>query len=1568
MDLGTLKAAIGDALARPAFDLEASKLGAATDPVPALLATLFRQPSLQLSGAGADLTGAQPSVHGTLAGAPASAYGFLTSMGVVATFSLDGAGTAQVLLVFTPASKNYGLADALPYLKTTVMSAFAWRDARFSFDTAAPATLPTTFPAAYNYAPNSAAVLGTLRKGMSFEATVSYTGTDTGMTWVLGAAPIAVSGPIESNGSEARFDLASAQLGSPTVGPFTLPMALHFVGLLTEVAATPATSAQVMPMSLGVLSGTLGLPTDAPSLAIPFCIEIFTDPPGQVTVVGRFASASRLLLHDVAGLLGVASLESQQPTSDFPVLSGLSLQTVALTVDLANKQFVMAAATLSYVPPGGAWEPFGTAVLTFDGLTVAFYAIGPLASPTFSTVIDATLGFAGGTLDAQIDLPALTFACELAENAPPIDLTKLLGSSFGGSFKVLCTALKVLGDPKNKSYRLQATVDGSHTWGFSVGTHGFELESIGFDLTIQSGSVSAGQIVAELDIAKTTVQISATYAKGDEGWTFSGGTEGVQAISLTDLVGEALALFDLSLPATAPQVTITDLQMTLSTGSKDFGFSCDGTVEVMGKTVDMGVDIGRTHDDPNDPSQTTLTFHGYLTIGDQTFTADFTSGTTGKSVKFEWDDTQGALGFEDIATYFGYRLPVLPEGLDLGLKRVDLYYDFNNATVVVSASSTHGQVLFASRTPQAGPNAKRRVYLFALDVRLDLELSDLPVVGDKLPAGARLGVKDLQVIASSASMEALDVTALNVLIVNELGDTGLIPASVGEGLTFAALLQMGSATQSMVVPLTGGGGARSVPMVADGDAMRTAGALAPTAPPPPPAYQAGAKWFDVEKNFGPVSIARIGLQYQQGSLFFLLDASLALGPLSFSLEGLGIGSALTSFTPKGTLTGLAVSFSSGPITIEGGLLSVPLSLLPPQVEFEYTGAVTIEVSPWSIAGVASYARVSGSPSFFLFAQVTGAFGGPPAFFVTGFMGGFGYNSRLSLPAPDQVYQFPFVAGLDNPSVFPDRTPMGVLKVLSAGTGAAVTPVQGEDWIAAGIMFRSFELVLGKALLVVEFGREFELALLGEATMSLPQGSSADAYAYVQLELEALVQPAVGYFGIVASLTPASFLLTKDCRLTGGFAFCMWFGPSSHAGDFVVSVGGYHPAFVVPAWYPQLSQVGFNWQVDAALVIKGGAYFALTPSAIMAGAGLQILFQSGCVKAWFIAYANMLIEWKPFHFKVGIGITLGASVRLDLLFTTVTITLEIGATLNMWGPPLGGLVTVHLFIISFSIPFGTADGGVPELKLWSDFATLLPHASGAAAQSAAALGAVAPGTGPLVLGVNINRGLARRDDGGTWYVRGDELIFSTSTNVPATGFTFGSGAAPRLAAGAQDVTPPAAIQIRPMGIADATSTHAVSITILETNKQQDLAAWTHVPQASNLPEALWGAPLPPGTKSPAPSSATVHGLPTGVQLIAPPATAGGSPGPMDTTGIIDALGGGYAPLVPARKDPMRPPVIDPATIGDMMTTLGSDRVLQVQKGLLTALADARALPPSSGPLADLGRQAGRVFTQAPMRAV
>jgi hypothetical protein len=266
----------------------------------------------------------------------------------------------------------------------------------------------------------------------------------------------------------------------------------------------------------------------------------------------------------------------------------------------------------------------------------------------------------------------------------------------------------------------------------------------------------------------------------------------------------------------------------------------------------------------------------------------------------------------------------------------------------------------------------------------------------------------------------------------------------------------------------------------------------------------------------------------------------------------------------------------------------------------------------------------------------------------------------------------------------------------------IPPDIGQIFMVAGIKFNSFKLVDSFALLAVSFGNHFEIDLLGLSTAVIPTpeaGQVITPLAVVQMALRAQFIPDQGFLGVEAQLTPASYILDRSCRLTGGFAFYCWFsGP--HSGDFALTLGGYHPNFNVPAHYPVVPRLGINWQLTRDIGIKGDAYFALCPHALMAGGHLEAVYQSGPIRAWFNAGADFLMSWKPFFYEASCHVNVGGSYTFEC-FGTQTISIDVGAELNIWGPDFSGDVTVDLCIVSFTISFGNSRPAIAPID-WSTF--------------------------------------------------------------------------------------------------------------------------------------------------------------------------------------------------------------------------------------------------------------------------
>ncbi len=477
-------------------------------------------------------------------------------------------------------------------------------------------------------------------------------------------------------------------------------------------------------------------------------------------------------------------------------------------------------------------------------------------------------------------------------------------------------------------------------------------------------------------------------------------------------------------------------------------------------------------------------------------------------------------------------------------------------------------------------------------------------------------------------------------------------------------------------------------------------------------------WFTVDKTIGPLRLARVGAEWKNGKIGLLLDSSVDYGGLHLGLTGLCVRVPPTFDVKKLKsdleldLEGVDVAYKGGAITIAGAFLKSKVAIAGTSTKTtQFDGMALIKALDFTIVGLGSYAAIGADPSLFIYAVLHKDLGGDPRFRVKGLAAGFGYNRRLIVPPIEQVHNFPLVrAALDENYFLPAKqakeTP---IQLAMRKLREYIPPAQGEYWFAIGLRFSSFEMIEAFALLSVSCGKDVQIALLGMATLTIPKLPKAETravtLAYAELALRAVIKIEEGIVAIEGRLTSASYLFSRDCHLTGGFAFCIW-TKGARAGDFVVTLGGYHPKFIRPAHYPIVPRLGINWQVTSELSITGGLYFALTPSCLMAGGELRAVYNSGRIKAWFVAYADFLLSWQPFYYTIEIGISLG--VRVDLALFSVSA--QLGVRLQIWGPEFAGRIEVDLSVCTFAIRFGPPKTPPPPLTAPEFVESFLPRPS------------------------------------------------------------------------------------------------------------------------------------------------------------------------------------------------------------------------------------------------------------------
>ncbi|WP_406276776.1 hypothetical protein OH799_06615 [Nocardia sp. NBC_00881] len=559
------------------------------------------------------------------------------------------------------------------------------------------------------------------------------------------------------------------------------------------------------------------------------------------------------------------------------------------------------------------------------------------------------------------------------------------------------------------------------------------------------------------------------------------------------------------------------------------------------------------------------------------------------------------------------------------------------------------------------------------------------------------------------------------------------------------------------------------------------------------------------------------------------------------------------------------------------------------------------------------------PSFFGYAGIGADPGiGIPLLRLTGVSAGLGWNSRMRLPEISELGDFPFLKALDDPGGIGavNEDPVQILKSLTVGEDAWVTPRDDELWVAVGLGFTIAELIKGRAMAVVQTGQDLAIALLGTAKADLPKEGSRK-YARIGADLRAVLKPGQGELAFDAQLTDDSFVLDPNCRLRGGVALRAWFGNSPHAGDFVYTVGGYHPNYRAPDRYPVVPRLGFDWDLTGNVTISGSAYLAITPAAAMAGGALAVRFHSGVVRAWCTAEVNALVKWKPFYVDVGLKVSIGVSASVKIVFVRITITVEVGVGLNIWGPPTGGEAQVKLWFISFTIGFGSARASTDKVLDWPGFAAMLPPAT----NNVRAL----PGSGLLV---EKHPGTQRGED--YWEVSANGFTFSTDTTVPVSKLYLGDATAAAEAG--------AALDIRPMGRRGLTSNQRVSLT--RDDEPLDLGRWTRSRRTANVASELWGT----GSTGSLPSGEghLVKDQLLGVQLTSPAARYGNSTGYMgeDALEFDPVRPDGAQPLDPDAGQVGAPPQRPEG--GGVIATIGTTIAEQEARGRLAGQLEALGL--------------------------
>lgn len=875
-------------------------------------------------------------------------------------------------------------------------------------------------------------------------------------------------------------------------------------------------------------------------------------------------------------------------------------------------------------------------------------------------------------------------------------------------------------------------------------------------------------------------------------------------VNLNDLI-KGISNNPIEIPEEVESITFSDFGVSFEKVDQGYDYSLFGQSDI---TFDLDIFVSKVETNfqviiESQENQKTYQLIGRLAIGNSYFNATLDLNDGNKKLSASWNAiNQNYLEFNDFVQALGFDALDIPEGLDFGLESASFTYNFTEKIFILEAKSVnYGTVIFVGLKSQQ----QESIYIFGLNLSSQINLSNLPLVGKQFPPEQTISIDDLQFLIVSQNLKTEEVNNFNNLLPENITKIPLQSQpttqdkpAINKGLNVSAILNFGDTTETLALP------------IASDNSATTADTSENPQPAPITTETDNTQWYPIKKAFGILYFARVGIQYQKEILWFLLDASISSTGLTLTLDGLSVGSPISKFEPKFNLKGIGISYESkGNVAIAGAFLRSTIN-----GKDEYSGALIIKTQAFTLSAIGSYTTTDdGHPSLFIYGILDKPIGGPPFFFVTALALGFGYNRSFILPKLEEIPNFPLVKAALNSS----KADLVGLTQIQRELTPYIPPKTGSIFLAIGIKFTSFKIIDSFALLVATFGDQFTLNLIGISTLTSPpilDEKQTFYLAKVRFALLARFVPAEGTLKVDGKILPDSYIFDTKCIISGGFAFYSWFKGDSQKGipegDFVLTVGGYHPRFNIPAHYPRVDPLALNWQINSELSIKGSVYFALTASAIMAGGRLESVWQSGNLRAWFIANAHFIVAWQPYFYDAEISLRMGASYTFNVFGWRKTISVDVGASLHIWGPEFSGTATIDLKIISFTIAFGSRTRKLPKPISWQQFKdSFLPDDN-------------------QICTLAIESGLLRKvENEDIFIVNPKEFVINTSSVIPLKNSNTGKGENKET------------FGIAPMGVDSSKFTQSdYNISIKKDNKDEN-ETFSFEPIYKNIPAGLWG---------------------------------------------------------------------------------------------------------------------------------
>ncbi|MFZ5480956.1 MAG: DUF6603 domain-containing protein, partial [Myxococcota bacterium] len=400
----------------------------------------------------------------------------------------------------------------------------------------------------------------------------------------------------------------------------------------------------------------------------------------------------------------------------------------------------------------------------------------------------------------------------------------------------------------------------------------------------------------------------------------------------------------------------------------------------------------------------------------------------------------------------------------------------------------------------------------------------------------------------------------------------------------------------------------------------------------------------VGRTFGPVRVDRVRVGVSVGETLTAeatVSGGVKLGPFALALADVGFGVTVTPGDGRGPFGGLAVEAGLRGPSGFGLALDVPGLgagggfLHHDEALARYTGAAAFDLFG---VGIAALGIVdTGDPrGWSMVLSLSARMPGVPLGFGFTLLGLGGVVAVHRALAPDALRRGLRDGSLDA-LLFPDD-PVGEAPALLAQLDAAFPRAHGA--FALGPVFRvgwgTRALFTADVGVIVSLPDPVVVALVGQLEVVAPH---ADA-AVVELRVDVLgvVDLGAGTLSVDAELRDSR---VGPYALSGSAAIrASWL----HDPAFLLSFGGFHPAFEPPTDLAALRRLRVALDLGDEVDVALEAYLAVTSNTFQAGARLSAEARSGRFVATAAFGFDALVRADPFGFAVDLGAM--AEVRWD----------------------------------------------------------------------------------------------------------------------------------------------------------------------------------------------------------------------------------------------------------------------------------------------------------------------------------